>query len=1476
MDDTCVSRRLVVIGVDDYGNADESFTKAITAQVAVVTGWLSSSALDSERRFTLSRPKQLRRTADLRSFLSEEFTEVFYDEALVVYITGHGARSSSGRHYLTFLHTDDERLLSTAFPTGEFIAALMDSQAEHILIMVDSCFAGSLDSELRSRLQDLSPERRRSRSIAVVTSGDFDDEPLIGNFTRLVSLSLEKMKDEAAGYTRSHLSFEEWEKLLNSVGEENPGLVRAEWVWPRSRHRVESECLPNPGYRPPQTVVSSARSQLALSAPVLDSYWLSRASGRADDNDAGWYFSGRGELMRSVVKFVRDGQGALVVTGAAGSGKSALLARLVTLSDPGFLAADRFRDIAESVPEDLMPPAGSVDAAVLARGKTSLVVVEELLEAFGEPTSGEGTPPLQVLLNLLEERSFDNKLPVTLVLDGIDEAQQPLEFISDVVGPMARLENALGNRSVRLVLGIRSSAHDGSAKLRDPDADRLLARLESSLGGDGVDEPVPLDMLRTDGQLTEQDIRAYALAMLLEDESSPYHRAEDTAAETAEAVAHAVQPSFLDARLAADQLRKGDAPQDLHDEAWRARLAAGTTALLREDIQHVARDSDVSDVLLLAALRATAFAPGSGLPWAEVWPVVAGAVLEAEAGHLEEIEHAIRTVHSSRLTGYLTAGEEDGRATYRPVHQRVAEALLDAPQSLLADAGPGTSRTTQLVMLRSSLRRPQAVHRSITEACAELVRLAGRFPVHPYVRRHMVAHAAAGKVLDDDHVPHRLLAQETSGTLRARLRLPLPVADLHRRRLTAAALIEPFVDETVDAPSRASSIAFQLAALDEGLQINNGLPFTEAETGTVPSLLEARNVRWEPRRNVVAHPLTMPRALCGFGTLDGRSLIAAATQDGTGVWDSATGQQITRIDSGDTRSLTTLRGNSGRIFLASVNSHGAAVWDPLSGRQVAALDLQNARAVKVLSDSHNRWKVVVLAGSHAVLWKPTEGAAERVRYPFPVSRMLDRDMPVVHCVEGRSLLVFPSQYHICLWDPTDSDFQAVELTDRRRAGVRSLAVVAGPDGQSRVAVAYGFGHPISIWDPHTLRRVGELTGPSQRLTAIPGPGRNGRTCLGAWHSSSLTVWDLTGDSPESVVSLPADRIHAVAGVPAGNEPWKAATAGWEGIRLFERHPKPAGGRKRRTVPAASRASAATHRPARPGLMTVLGSDTNQEVLAIAGGGIVVLIDPSLEFLVQRSFKLRQVHAVQAVPGIPGGLHFAAANPNGISVWNVQERDPVATVETKNPIWCTAALPEGNAALIFSQGSRRGPLRMRDLASGQEQQLTPDSAEEVTALCPLPAFSGDHELAVATSRGVIQIWDLARGYQVNEFPVPPRVRITQMCLLPARRRRYLLAASSPHEITLWDSHGELHDRIDTSLTRTMTPVLIGRGRALLAFGNGAGAHLWDPVTGRMIHSLLTAAPVSNLAHTQAGTAPLLHIGGAAGVATLALTPELATL
>lgn len=466
-------RRLVVVAVDKYFTEDEAFTAGIRRQVETITGWLADPAMDAERRFELGQPKELTQPEDLRLFLTEpELAQAQWDQALVVYITGHGLRGQSRRHYLTFGHTSPDRLLGTAFPTSELITQVMDSEAEHVLVLVDSCFAGSLKNELGMLFEELCAQRRALKTLAVITSGDFEQEPHRGEFTLRLKLALDKARDESAGFTAPHLSFEEWEKILNTVGDENPGLLRALWVWPDSRRHEPSLCLPNPHYRPKERVVQASRQPVSLSASTLQQYWLARASGRTDDDDPGWYFSGRHTLMQALVEFVQAGAGALVVTGAAGSGKSALLARLVTLSDPLFIS--RFAQMVEEVPSPLRPRPRAVDAAVLARGKSSLALIEDLLAALGADGAG-GEPPLQMLLDRVAAACADVLEPVTLVVDGLDEAQEPTACLSDVIAPLARLRAADGEPAVRLVLGMPSSAQDvGDGKLQDTAADQLL------------------------------------------------------------------------------------------------------------------------------------------------------------------------------------------------------------------------------------------------------------------------------------------------------------------------------------------------------------------------------------------------------------------------------------------------------------------------------------------------------------------------------------------------------------------------------------------------------------------------------------------------------------------------------------------------------------------------------------------------------------------------------------------------------------------------------------------------------------------------------------------------------------------------------------------------------------------------------------------------------------------------------------------
>ncbi|WP_399919961.1 hypothetical protein [Streptomyces kanamyceticus] len=90
------ARSLVIIAVSDYDDgtpADrQAFRPGISAQVAVVEDWWAGAHLEDERRFTPSLPpKPLLSVYDLRAFLiAEELAETDDDEALVIYITGHG------------------------------------------------------------------------------------------------------------------------------------------------------------------------------------------------------------------------------------------------------------------------------------------------------------------------------------------------------------------------------------------------------------------------------------------------------------------------------------------------------------------------------------------------------------------------------------------------------------------------------------------------------------------------------------------------------------------------------------------------------------------------------------------------------------------------------------------------------------------------------------------------------------------------------------------------------------------------------------------------------------------------------------------------------------------------------------------------------------------------------------------------------------------------------------------------------------------------------------------------------------------------------------------------------------------------------------------------------------------------------------------------------------------------------------------
>ncbi|MFE1592365.1 AAA family ATPase [Nocardia sp. NPDC058705] len=667
-------RSLFIIAARDYpGDGAEHFAAGIDEQIRVVRDWWCDERL-AERAFTAHCHTDVATRRDVEDRVHDlGLRSLTGEDVAVLYVTGHGREAASGRHYLILPTTPDGEFtdFTHAYPTADIVTAILGSGAKHVLVIVNSCHSGALDDELGNWRKELSPERRKLSSLHVVTIGEFDERPRMLEFTRLLEAVHKTLL--RGGYSEDHLSIGDFLRELDSAAATldtgtDPVSISAVFG-PTSKHEPH-RCLPNPGYIPPDPTVGDPRRQVADSRAEVD-YWLDRASGRVGADDPGWYFVGRRALTVEVARFLRSGTGMLIVTGAAGTGKSAIIARAVTLSDPKFRQDRRYVPAIANAPADSLPPVGSVDIAVLARQKRAPAILEQILRAVAITPTPSERANTQQLRDRLHEHLTATGQPVTIVLDGLDEAIDPLLLLPEVVSPLAGWRDRDGTHLIRWVIGVRSDPATSDA--HSPHGRSLLRQL-NDVAADEV------TTLRTDGPETIDDIADYLQALLA---NAPAYRDDHTARQhLASLVTARIGRSFLDARLAGERLRRLTTPQSVNDPAWLASLSDGTVGLLRRDIADAGTDIYTVEHIL-AVLRAAAFAGGNGVPADTLWEVMAAAVLDSPLPN-----GAIDHVLTGPLIGYLTRDAAEGITTYRPVHERLREVLRAQPDALREDKRP--------------------------------------------------------------------------------------------------------------------------------------------------------------------------------------------------------------------------------------------------------------------------------------------------------------------------------------------------------------------------------------------------------------------------------------------------------------------------------------------------------------------------------------------------------------------------------------------------------------------------------------------------------------------------------------------------------------------------------------------------------------------------------------------------------------------
>ncbi|MFL6142271.1 MAG: AAA family ATPase [Labedaea sp.] len=581
--DLPLRRNLVIVATSQYQDLAWDPLDGVRTEVAAIAGWLCDPQLGN-RRFTRQlRPLANNPTAaEVRAGLQDPGPEWTADDAVFLFITGHGHQDTeSRRHYLALTTTERNSLRRTGIATDELVGWLHETGVDHLLLVVDACYSGAMASDALRNV----PKMRSNW--AVLTSSSADEEATTGALTSAIRAFLDELGSRTGEKFGSPGEYLTVFQFLSEVNEKLRGQTL---TWLGGGGQGQHICLPNPHLRP-------------------------RGAG---DPDA--LFVGRDRLMTELVKAATGAAGVTLVTGGAGTGKSAALARLTKRTE-GVIS-------------------------VQATGQTHAQVLSRICQAVGLPAA--------TTIDGWRDWLAGSGEPVTVVVDALDEARSPDMLVREVLD---QLEPDGEPDLVRLLVGVRSVGGDTT-----PPSGRLRGRRIC------VDD---------DEWWEQADLTGYVARVLTRPDGSPYRSlVEGDLDELAGAIAHRAGRSFLVAGLYADSLAHGETvsnPDSLH------AMDDGVVGVFRDDL-HRTFPEPTDRTRAVALLRATAFGQGVGLPWLRVWSTVANVIAPGN-GDYDDTD--ILWLLDSRVGGYLVRDQEDELHVYRPAHDLLRTALRNSWRKLL-------------------------------------------------------------------------------------------------------------------------------------------------------------------------------------------------------------------------------------------------------------------------------------------------------------------------------------------------------------------------------------------------------------------------------------------------------------------------------------------------------------------------------------------------------------------------------------------------------------------------------------------------------------------------------------------------------------------------------------------------------------------------------------------------------------------------
>jgi WD40 repeat protein len=1020
-------------------------------------------------------------STQLRTDLETWFTDTARNagDVVVVYYSGHGMSTDDGEHYLVTSDCDGKRLTSTAMATSDFGRFLRQSPIQQLLLLIDTCDSGqgahnflSLASSIIGAKSPDVKKRAGIYAIAACLPRQLAEQSAFANAFR--ETVIEALRSSFAGGETQRFLY-----VSSLIGKINERLSHLSQRAQMSSTSVLDEpgFIRNPRFREnvPPGLDLHARKHADLTA-----HWGPRSRGLDVEQQHGFFFTGRHAVMSALVDWVArtDDHSSIIVTGRPGCGKSAVLARLVTLSDPEY----RARVEPSLDPGDPVPELHSVFSAVRCTGKRVTEIAREIATDFGHPD-------LEKPETLLQTIAAD-ATPRVIVFDALDEAADPDGVARALLVPLSELAG------IRLLVGTREEGVDplgAGFKVLD------------------LDHPE---------NLGETDVADYARKILLsvtaDGAPSPYIEHPQLAGELAKNIAERASAIFLVARIVACSLLE---ERELVTDFAARDFPIEVGAAFGEYLARFGEDTAlIRDVLL-----ALAFAQGSGLPWETIWPDVIRAITRRRVT-TEEMELAL-----DRAGAFIIEDNEAGRSVYRLFHEALADYLREPYKNHLA-----------------------RIHRAIAEALVESVAREGEvraWPLaHPYLRRHLIRHAALGAYLDT-------LLRDPWFVVHARpeeiLRVLPPSAGQDPAGIYRSVVHRMRENDPFESLSYLEMAAQQAGAPDV---------FDWTRTPATPRRWKPLWASWRPdpiaQRLISGHSDTVT-AIAAM-TRGRQTIVASGSWDGTVLlWDAETGLPIgeplahpcavravtfTRLRDRDAL-ITAPYGGAIRMWflddfssvvLAQHEFTTAMVALPFRGKpalafgtilgEIYVIDLTTRKtvattvlepaAVYALTVHLSKHEKPLLAiGGHAGSiwsWRPEKDSAPS---PFPEVSGPEAWVAgaVAVTIDGQSLMVTDGLQHIVLWDPV-KQVRIAEIPMRGvMAGTGVPFVTAATNEDGTFLVAGDGGGALHLFDLGQRRHVRILSHDRDARVAQLVATRDGMTLIGGKDQGVLRVRQLGHD-----------------------------------------------------------------------------------------------------------------------------------------------------------------------------------------------------------------------------------------------------------------------------------------------------------------------------------------------------------------------------